>query len=103
MVLHRILQWLRDNYARTVDLFHKLDSNQDNYLSCDEFVTGMRMLEVGIVLQMQCSKNLLVHLLTHDLSQLTALRPSSLIYIYINFGVRWSCAVSNRPWLHAYT
>ena len=53
MVLHRILQWLRDNYARTVDLFHKLDSNQDNHLSCDEFVTGMRMLEVGIVLQMQ--------------------------------------------------
>lgn len=53
MVLHRILQWLRDNYARTVDLFHKLDSNQDNYLSCDEFVTGMRMLEVGNVLQMQ--------------------------------------------------
>jgi len=59
MVLHRILQWLRDNYARTVDLFHMLDSNQDNHLSCEEFVTGMRMLEVGIVLQMQ--QNLLIH------------------------------------------
>lgn len=65
MVLHRILQWLRDNYARTVDLFHMLDSNQDNHLSCEEFVTGMRMLEVGIVLPMQQFTSLPTHYRFH--------------------------------------
>ena len=65
MVLHRILQWLRDNYARTVDLFHMLDSNQDNHLSCEEFVTGMRMLEVRIVLPMQQFTSLPTHYQFH--------------------------------------
>lgn len=47
MFLHKVIQWMQNNLARMVDLFKKLDSDKDGRLSREDFIIGMRLLEVG--------------------------------------------------------
>jgi len=44
--LQRVLQWLRDNHARIINLFQKLDSDKDDVLSPEDFMIALRMLDV---------------------------------------------------------
>lgn len=46
--LGRVLQWLRTNHARVVNLFRKFDSDNDNMLTAEDFYIGMRMMDVSI-------------------------------------------------------
>ena len=46
--LGRVLQWLRTNHARVVNLFRKFDSDHDNMLTAEDFFIGMRMMDVSI-------------------------------------------------------
>lgn len=43
--LQRVLLWLQENHARIINLFRKLDSDNDNALSREDFFIGMRMME----------------------------------------------------------
>ena len=44
--LSRVLQWLRTNHARVINLFRKFDNDRDNMLSAEDFFIGMRMMDV---------------------------------------------------------
>lgn len=46
LFLHRVLQWLQANHARTVTLFRKLDQDNDGRLKAEDFDIGMRSLDV---------------------------------------------------------
>ena len=49
--LSRVLQWLRTNHARVVNLFRKFDSDHDNMLTAEDFFIGMRMMDVSILIE----------------------------------------------------
>jgi len=44
--LQRVLQWLEENHARVVNLFRKLDGDNDCLLTREDFSIGMRMMDV---------------------------------------------------------
>jgi hypothetical protein len=44
--LRRVLKWLEENHARVINLFRKLDSDNDNFLSQEDFFIGLRMMDV---------------------------------------------------------
>lgn len=46
--LQRVLLWLEENHARIINLFRKLDSDNDNVLSKEDFFIGMRMMDVRL-------------------------------------------------------
>lgn len=47
--LHRVIHWLSSNYARSVDIFRKFDSDNDNLLSCEDFSVGLRIMEASLL------------------------------------------------------
>lgn len=40
------MQWLRENHARVINIFQKLDNDRDNVLSTEDFMIALRMLDV---------------------------------------------------------
>ena len=62
--LGRVLQWLRTNHARVVNLFRKFDSDNDNMLTAEDFFIGMRMMDVSSIIPSRI----------HDLERRTRVR-----------------------------
>lgn len=48
--LQRVLLWLEENHARIINLFRKIDSDNDNMLSREDFFIGMRMMDVSKII-----------------------------------------------------
>ena len=48
--LKRMQLWLEENHARIINLFRKLDSDNDNVLSKEDFFIGMRMMDVSMII-----------------------------------------------------